>query len=260
MDLVLGHEGGFFSCCSVRLYYLILFFNKYKQLPKTFDSKGFYTWYKQNTTEDITFSYFENYENINEMITYTRDINYHECYQYKKYTTLDLEKLLPIIRKYFTPTSTIQDIKTEIMQKYSLDFDNICVLFYRGNDKATEITLPSFDEYITYADEILKKQPNIKFLIQSDETNFINAMKVYYPDNHIIFNDEIRHIPRRNTTVDRTTFNESNYYYSKKYLAITLIMSKCKYIICNSGNCSIWIVFFRTNVENIIQLCAIESL
>ncbi len=260
MDLVLGHEGGFFSCCSVRLYYLILFFNKYKQLPKTFDSKGFYTWYKQNTTEDITFEYFENYENINEMITYTRDINYHECYQYKKYTTLDLKVLLPLIHKYFTPTDEIMNIKNTIECKYSLDYDNICVLFYRGNDKITEISLPSFDEYILYADEILKKQPNIKFLIQSDETNFINVMRLQYPTNHIVFNDEIRHIPRRNTTVDKIIFKEHNYTYSKKYLAITLIMSKCKYIICNSGNCAIWTVFYRQNTDNVIQLSAIDSL
>lgn len=256
----MAHEGGFFSCCSVRLYCLVLFFNKYKQLPESYNTRYFYTWYKQNTTEDITFDYFEHYDKINEMINYTRNIIYHECHQYKKYQTLDLEQILPLIRKYFTPTDEIYRIETEIIQKYSLDFDNICVLFYRGNDKITEIELPSFDEYISYANEIKKKQPNIKFLIQSDETNFINIMKLQYPNNHIIFNDEIRHIPRRNTTVDKLIFKEHNYSYSKKYLAITLIMSKCKYIICNSGNCAIWIIFYRTNVENMIQLSAIESL
>ena len=31
-------------------------------------------------------------------------------------------------------------------------------------------------------------------------------------------------------------------------------MSKCKYVVCNTGNCSIWIVFFRNNTDNIIQL------
>ena len=44
-----------------------------------------------------------------------------------------------------------------------------------------------------------------------------------------------------------------NYEFSKKYLAITIIMSKCKYIICGSGNCSKWIMFYRENNKNVIQ-------
>ena len=56
-----------------------------------------------------------------------------------------------------------------------------------------------------------------------------------------------------NTTVDKVK-PETNYDYSLKYLAITLIMSKCKYVLCNTGNCSIWIVFFRNNTDNIIQV------
>ena len=30
-------------------------------------------------------------------------------------------------------------------------------------------------------------------------------------------------------------------------------MSKCKYIICGSGNCSIWIMFYRENANNVFQ-------
>ena len=44
-----------------------------------------------------------------------------------------------------------------------------------------------------------------------------------------------------------------NYDFSKYYLAITLIMSKCKYIICGSGNCSMWIMLYRGNNNNVYQ-------
>ena len=262
MNFSLSHDGGFFSCCSVRLYYLILIFNKYKQLPTIYDTTGFYTWYKQNTTDDITFNYFKHYnenenENENE-IKYTENINYHECYQYKNYKTLDLISLNPFIRKYFTPNDNILKIQSEIEQKYSIDHNNICVLFYRGNDKITEIALPSFEEYISQANEILKKEPNIKFLIQSDETNFLDTMKSKFPNN-IIFYDEIRHMSKQNSTVDKV-YKELNYSYSLKYLAITLIMSKCKYIVCNAGNCSIWMVFFRNNTDNVTQFSIIDRL
>ena len=245
MDLKVAHEGGFFSCCSLRLYYLILFFNKYKQLPKLFDTTGFYTWYKQNnSTDDITFNYFKHYN----------ENDYHECYQYKNYKELDLKRLSLFIKKYFIPTDDIRTIQKTIETKYNIDFENTCVLFYRGNDKATEFKPPPFDAYLVQVKEILKKNPNIKFIVQSDETNFLNYMKTQpFSDRITIFYDEIRHMYKKNNTVDKVN-QEQNYGYSLKYLAITLIMSKCKYVVCNTGNCSIWIVFFRNNTDNIIQL------
>lgn len=30
-------------------------------------------------------------------------------------------------------------------------------------------------------------------------------------------------------------------------------MAKCKYVICGTGNCSIWIMLFRGNASNTIQ-------
>jgi hypothetical protein len=93
-DLDVRHEGGFFSCCSVRLYFLILFFNKFKKLPKIFNTTGFFTWYKLNTTDDITFDYFKHYNDIDITIPYTSDIDYHEAYQYKNYKDLFKNKLL----------------------------------------------------------------------------------------------------------------------------------------------------------------------
>jgi hypothetical protein len=255
MDLKVAHEGGFFSCCSVRLYYLILFFNKYKRLPEIFDTTGFYTWYKQNnSTDDITFNYFKHYNEIPYNITHKEDVDYHECYQYKNYKELDLNNLLLFVKKYYVPNDNIREIQKSIENKYNIDFDNTCVLFYRGNDKATEFKPPPFDSYLTHANKILKENPNIKFIVQSDETNFLNYMKSQpFSDRITIFYDEIRHMYKKNNTVDKIN-KEQNYDYSLKYLAITLIMSKCKYVVCNTGNCSIWIVFFRNNTDNIIQL------
>ena len=35
--------------------------------------------------------------------------------------------------------------------------------------------------------------------------------------------------------------------------ATFLIISKCKYLICSSGNCSIWMMYYRENANNIYQ-------
>lgn len=105
---------------------------------------------------------------------------------------------------------------------------------------------------MNYANQILEKNPNIVFLIQSDETEFIEFMTKSFPSNSIYFKDEIRHMEKCNSTVD-IKMKSQNYEYSKKYLAITIIMSKCKYIICGSGNCDIWIMLYRGNNNNVIQ-------
>ena len=49
-------------------------------------------------------------------------------------------------------------------------------------------------------------------------------------------------------------FYNQNNEFSKYYLAITMIMSECKYVVCgSSGNCSIWIMFYRGNADNVYQ-------
>ena len=75
-----------------------------------------------------------------------------------------------------------------------------------------------------------------------------------FPKNSFYFINEIRHMKKCNDTVDRR-MKHLNYEFSKKYLAITIIMSKCKYIICGSGNCDIWIMLYRGNNKNVIQNC-----
>lgn len=95
------------------------------------------------------------------------------------------------------------------------------------------------------------------FLVQSDETGFIEFITNKFPNNSFYFNDEIRHMKKCNDTVYKK-MSSQNYEFSKKYLGITIIMSKCKYskckyIICGSGNCDMWIMLYRGNNKNVIQ-------
>lgn len=247
------HNAGFFSCCSVKLRIIVDFINENKALPYKVTSHELFNWYKKDIDKDITFDYFEDYNIID--VNILQDIDYHSSYQFKNYSDLDYEKIKPLIKKYFSPSVEINEIVNNIEEKYNLVYENICVLFYRGNDKNTEIEKCGYDEYLEYANQILKNNSKILFLIQSDETEFIEFMTNKFPDNSFYFKDEIRHIKKStNDTVDKYfDCKISNYEFSKKFLAITIIMSKCKYIICGSGNCDIWIMFYRGNNKNVIQ-------
>lgn len=251
MSVIVDHNAGFFSCCTIKLYKIIEYINANKSLPLSVDSSQQFEYYK-NDHSDITYDYFEKYDTVSNSINTEINIKYHWEDQFENYAELDYKGIIPIVKKYFSPSNQIQEIIHTLEKKYCLDYDNICVLFYRGNDKIRETKLPEYDDYINHIQTIMQTNPNVKFLIQSDETEFIEKMTNLLPENSFYFKDEIRHIKKCNSTVD-FVFRDSNYIFSKNYLAITFIMSKCKYIMCGSGNCSIWIMFFREHCNNVYQ-------
>jgi len=251
--VIIYHSSGFFSNCNVRLTFITQFIDSNKRLPHVVDSSNQFKWYKVGKIGDITHDYFEHYNNINDVsIDCKNNFNYHWSIQFQDYTKINYKQLTPLIKKYFSPSLEINTIIKQIEDKYNINYNNICVLFYRGNDKNTETKICDYNEYILQANKILKQNPTIQFLIQSDETEFIETMKSQFPNNSFIFKDEIRHMNKCNSTVD-IIMKEQNYVFSKYYLAITIIMSKCKYIVCGSGNCSLFIVFYRGNANNIYQ-------
>ena len=87
-------------------------------------------------------------------------------------------------------------------------------------------------------------------MLQSDETEFFNYFKLVL-SNHMIFNDEIKHIPKQKTSINHITDQYTKLNLIKNFLAIVKIMSKCNYVICNAGNISLWITLFRGNNNNV---------
>jgi carboxypeptidase C (cathepsin A) len=246
--IITSHNHGFFSCCSVILHNIIEYINLNKKLPLSNSSNSF-GWYKKEN-RDITYEYFENI-NINQYIQdEIKPIDYKESYQFNDYSNLDYN-VTKIVEKYFIPSLQIKEIINTMEAKYIIDYNNICVLFYRGNDKITETKLCEYNDYLIYANQIIYHNPNVVFLIQSDETEFIQFMTIRFP-NSFYFKDETRHMNKCNSTVDHV-MHHTNDVFSKYYLAITIIMSKCKYIVCGSGNCSLWIILYRGNNRNVCQ-------
>lgn len=248
------HNSGFFSCCSYRLFKIIEYFNKKKCLPETIDTTNSFTWYKpENRLEqDIITDYFTltaDEIEYNKNIELSQKVFDVQFYDYKK---LYFDDFNPFINKFFTPSDDILSIVSSIENKYNLpDYKNLCVLFYRGNDKMKETIPPSYSDFFRKALELKRKNENIRFLLQSDESEFLTAMLKLFPDS-IVFIDQIRHINKDCDTVDRVYYG-NNYNFSKNFLAIIIIMSKCSHIICTSGNCSLWVIFFRGNANNVIQ-------
>ena len=251
--VVISHIGthGFFSYCSVSLMQIIQYLEKNEKLPDIVDRSEIYTTFKINEQDDISSLFFiPNNQNIT--IEYSDEIiKYKDDMQFENYSTLNYEVINPIISKYFTLSEDILNIVSFMEQKYNINYDTTCCVFYRGNDKITETNIPSYNIMLN---KIKSLNLDVKqYLFQSDETEFL----VYFNSiikNNIIFNDEIIHISRRITSINHVT-NDRNIRlkYIKQFLAIVYIMSKCKYVICTTGNISIWITYFRGNSINVYQ-------
>lgn len=156
------HNAGFFSCCSVKLEKIVNFINSNKILPGNVDSSNQFRWYKNDNHRDITFHYFENYNNATD-VNIIHPINYLNNHQFKNYSDLDYKCITPLIKKYFSPSVEINEIINNIENKYNLLYENICILFYRGNDKNKETKKCGYDEYLNYAYQLLKKDSKIVF-------------------------------------------------------------------------------------------------
>lgn len=249
---------GFFSCCTVHLQGLLTHFNMFHKIPKYVDSTYQFLWYKtpDQEHEDIKSHYFQECSD-NTAIEYKKDVNIvdHDIEdQFCDYRTINFDLITPFVKAYFTPSLQIQDIIHKMEQKYQIDYQNTCAVFLRGNNKQTEIKLPEYELYLEQAKIIHQKNPNIRFLVQSDETEFLQLFAKEFPNNHVIFWDEIRHISKNNATTVDLIYPNLNSIMSKNFLAITWIMSQCNYIVCNTGNCSMWIALFRGNMKRVIQL------
>ena len=110
--LKVTHNCGFFSCCSVKLHYIIEYFNKEKNLPEKVDSSEQFLIYKPQHLlfDDITYHFFK--EPTNETIDYTKSIQYDWNATLRPHSELDLTAIQPFIRKYFSPSDRIPDIVT----------------------------------------------------------------------------------------------------------------------------------------------------
>ena len=77
--LIMKHNAGFFSCCNVKLYSLIYYFNTHKEIPMVVDSSKQFEWYKipKNVKNDITNIYFEDDDLHDIYIPFIKPIDFH---------------------------------------------------------------------------------------------------------------------------------------------------------------------------------------
>lgn len=247
-----SNRHGFFSCCSVKFFEIIEFFNENKKLPYKIDGSATFNMYKPNNIVDVTYDFFEYYNKINEKIIFRKNININiNNFQFDDYKSVDYETIIPFVKKYFTPSQKIVNIENELIKLYGINTNNCIGLYYRGTDKINETELDTFESYYNKLNEIIYNQNDLQIIIQTDSAQFLDFMKNKSIQNIIVIKENDTSFQDKGVHFEKT--KEENYRNIKYLLATFLIISKCKYIICSSGNCSIWMMYFRKNANNVFQ-------
>lgn len=250
MSVITTHNAGFFSCCSVKLNDIVDFINTNKRLPDSVDSSKQFKLYKNNNYNDVTYEYFEHYNNIKN-IEINYPINYNEGYQFIDYSKLDYIHLYPLIQKYFSPSKKIYKIMNNIIQKYKLELNNTLAVYYRGTDKSIETDIASFDEFYNQILNVIKIDKDIKILIQTDTAQFLDYINSKNLKNIIVIEENVRSYTDKGIHFQYSC--KENFYHMLILFSTFFLISKCKYIICSSSNCSIFIMLYRNNNKNVIQ-------
>lgn len=269
MHLLVTHNAGFFSCCSVRLERIIAYFNDTGTLPISIDSSRQFKWYKPDIANSDSFDmstlYFRRADAQHVTETCRKILSYRGYFfnnsdptlpdvQFGVYReALDFHVLKPLMELYFQPSEYVMHIQQQLERFYDLQdlSTRWCAVFYRGNDKSKEMVLPSYKEFITKMQEVQQKDPDMSFLVQSDETEFLETVLQHFPEKCRVFHKHTRHM-RRDCTVSVDHVNmEKNFYYSLRFLSIILILSRCRSIICTSGNCAMWLCLYRGSSDGV---------
>lgn len=252
-ELTITHNSGFFSCCSVKLYDIINFFNNQKRLPHSIDSKFQFASYKINPydpNEDLNKLLFKDVQP--NKIEFSELIDYHHNHQFTIYRDLDIKKITPFIKKYFSLSDEVIQYTNKLETKYNIDYDNTVSVFYRGNDKATETGIASYGEFLNKCQQIYETNNHIRFFIQTDELEFRNEFQQNFKNS--FFFEEMPCInSNKQIALQHIISPDQRHKFAQRVLSTTNIVSQCSHIVTHSGNCGIWAVLLRGNVNNINQ-------
>jgi len=248
--LIVTHNAGFFSCCSVKLSEIISYFNEHGKIPVSVDSSNQLNSYKSSDIYNIENYLYTIRDDVN--IEYVEAVKYHHDDQFSEYRNIDYKSLAPFIEKYFTTSERVEEYVKHLETKYSIDYENTVAVYYRGNDKCKETTIASYDEFFDKCKEIREINKNCKFFVQTDELEFREEFCKNF--NNCFFMDELPVISKNCELVMHKLIDVNHRpEFAVRILSVTKIISKCKFIITHTGNCGIWTVLYRNNSDGVHQ-------
>ena len=249
---VVDHDYGFFSCSSVALTNLIEYYNLFNITPPILDRSKQYSYYKRYDHDDVSSIIFKNNEEYIGNIE--KPVNFHWDYQFIPYDLINFKGVLPFINKYFQPSEMMETIVSLSESALGIDYSKTLAVLYRGNDKIKEIPRADYSIFIEKIKTELDNNKHITTIfVQTDEQEFLDECFKFF--DNVIYLEEIPRIYRNDELVIHNTVTTPNekFKLATNILKSILMISKCNTILVTSGNCGIWPVLYRGNINNVFQ-------
>ena len=270
-------NAGFFACCSHKLSLIATYYKEHGRLPERVDSSKSFLYYSNDSSKDTTYDFFDRRMEIHhpglppissddsqdshESSRELNDLNdtfFDPNTQFSSYATMNFSLLTPVVTKYFTPSTKVLAVVRRLETLYGLNpvvYENACAIYYRGNDKIVETTIPS---YTTVLEKVRKvssfSSSPLRYVLQTDEKECLDFFKLHLSPT-ISFEKQIAPISKDSTFEFATRVSPKDNHDMILYLfAILYIFSKCKYVVCGYTNGSVWLTLYRGHAQNVFQV------
>jgi hypothetical protein len=171
-----------------------------------------------------------------------------------RYGWLKNEGYLPFLRRWFRPADEAFKIHERILRDNKVELSKTIAVVYRGTDKNREVVLADPEEYIKNSHKLLKKNPNCRILIQTDQTQVRDRFLAYFGDDCFFLPEipstssatPIHSLPLTELGIDKLK-------YTLILQAVMLILSQCHILVNHTGNMALWIILYRGTTQNTFQ-------
>lgn len=252
-DLRLLHSAGFFSNCTILLETIMQLAARGIAVDRI-DATSSFLFFKDDPLDS---EYFHEFFDVrpDEIDANVRHDSFawpevHGCYK-----TMDYGKFRRFVRSYFSPSADILGHAGVLAEKYGIDPDNTLCIWYRGTDKKVELAPVEVDHYVKAADSILRDNPNLRVVVQTDQQQVLEYLTGYYKDRCVYF-------PELPATQNDVGFHHEDIpgkyaitrkQFSKWLLAAVILLSKSKHLVSHTGNVGFWLALYRDNPVGLRQ-------
>jgi hypothetical protein len=245
--LVVRHNAGFFSDCSIALLAITDFHSRFRRLPARVSFAETFRGFTDDSGRDPYLDYFEPRPDI--------EIPAGAAVRMEEYPHFDFRRepfaeLTPFVDRYFSPSAAVLAVADALADKYAIDCSRTLAICYRGTDKGRETGLGPYSEYVDKARSYLQRDPGLRIIVQTDQRQFLDYCAAHLD---AVFHIEELPLTRSDTVIHDLIAPQRRIEWAQTLLAVTTLLSCCRYVVNHSGNMGRWVCLYRRSARDTVQ-------
>ena len=248
--LQVHHDEGFFSVCTVTLQALTALHPRAN--PVSVSWSGQRIWSEGTSHPDNLFEvYFAPSPDVRVTeLKFVPRFNYDWFYE-----DLPFAKFTPYVRKYYSPAPVVRQRIADFKRKYAIDPARTIGFWYRGTDKAIEVSTINVGPYFKKLRNALQAHPDYRVLVQTDQRQVRDRTLMEFGEKAFF----IEELPVTDSSTGFHLLTEaerklSGFELGVNMLAAVQIHAECAYVVTHTGNVGLWTHLFRGHARNCCQL------